>query len=93
MYPLPTSPRILLFDTLQSCNITVQVELALIPNFFSFFPIERPGFDLSTKNAVIPNIIYIKIPLYPLEKSTLAITINKSASFEFEIHIFSPLRT
>jgi len=37
-----------------SSNVTTQVLLALMPSFFSFLLMEKPGVPFSTMKAVIP---------------------------------------
>ena len=59
-----------------------QVLLALMPSFFSFLAMEKPGVFFSTTKALMP--------LYPLSGSWLAKTRKNPASMLLVIHILEP---
>ena len=52
--PSPLLPSKFSFGTIQSSNIRLHVELALIPNLSSFLPNDKPSVGFFTINALIP---------------------------------------
>ena len=52
--PIPKSPSKFSLGILQSSNIKLQVDDALMPNLSSFFPSENPGIGFGTMKALIP---------------------------------------
>ena len=52
--PNPGSPSRFSFGILQSSNIRLPVDVALIPNLSSFFPKLSPAIGFGTRKALIP---------------------------------------
>lgn len=52
--PDPRGPSMLPRGILQSSRMRLAVEVALMPSLSSFFPRDRPGWGMGTRNALIP---------------------------------------
>src|SRR6185312_13884466 len=85
LYPCPTGPRTFAAGTTHPSRMSSVVLEARMPNLSSFLPTENPAKPRSTMNAVMPR--------YPAEGSTVANTMNISASAPFVIHNLRPVST
>ncbi len=78
--PSPLLPRRFSFGIIQSSNIRLHVEVALIPNLSSFFPNDKPSVGFFTRNALMP--------LCLSDLSVVAKTTTASASYPFVLKNF-----